>query len=333
MKRLVEHIVKGYLLKEQFTRFLYHYTTLDRLYDICTNDEIFLNNKYRDTREEFNFSEMYYLCLTRTFDIRTGYPSFLGVKPIDGINVRIWFDGDKLNQRFKGKPVDYFYDSPINKRNFFKDNLEQGKKIPKFHSSVETEDRLLSNSPIIKHPKKYMIRIDVLVDPSNDEQMDNLHKLTKTPFWDIMYFHDNPKDFNEKVGFNLQLKDHIYHYNSKNINIKLPSRPYQQQYYALQDFFTWVYILEQVPTDKREEYIIPLLQKFHIEEYKEQALSAKGCDKYTDAYTRNKGYAILANFIRKMNRDIAVSITPLFRYLLKKHGINNVKKMRNGEYD
>jgi DNA-directed RNA polymerase subunit RPC12/RpoP len=213
MKRLVEHIVKGYLLKEQFTRFVYHYTTLDRLYDICTNDEIFLNNKYKDTREEFNFSEMYYFCLTRTFDIRNGFPSFLGVNPIDGVNVRIWFDGDKLNQRFKGKPVDYFYDSPINKRNFFKDNLEQGKKIPKFHSSVETEDRLLSNSPIIKHPKKYMIRIDVLVDPSNDEQMDYLHKLTKTPFWDIMYFHDNQKDFNEKVeniqGFSNVLSSEI----------------------------------------------------------------------------------------------------------------------------
>ena len=185
--------------------------------DICRHDEIILTNKYSNDREEFNFKEMYYLSLTRTFDYRGGYPGFMGVNPIDGFNVRIWFDGDLLNQSFRGKPVDFFRDSYLNKHKIFQKNWDNGTKIPKYHDSIETEDRLLSNKPIIEHVHKYIIRIDVLVDPTHDGMMGKLHTLINTPFWNLLYFYDNAKDFNDKLSFNINLKDYIYNYISTGI--------------------------------------------------------------------------------------------------------------------
>lgn len=161
MKRLVEHIVKGYLLKESLSRIVYHFTDIDSLITILEENKFKLSSCLWQRSETYS-SKLFYFCTTRQFNGNLGY------SPTGG-NIRIHLDGDLLNQNYSGKAIDYWSvkDTSSKQRMVNSDDIYQ--------TEVEGEDRLFSNKSFIDNAIKYIKRIDInlnidVEDGSDDEQ-------------------------------------------------------------------------------------------------------------------------------------------------------------------
>ena len=161
MKRLVEHIVKGYLLKESLSRIVYHFTDIDSLITILEENKFKLSSCLWQRSETYS-SKLFYFCTTRQFNGDLGY------SPTGG-NIRIHLDGDLLNQNYSGKAIDFWS---------VKDTSSKQRMVNAvdiYQSEVEGEDRLFSNKSFIDNAIKYIKRIDInlnidVEDNSDDEQ-------------------------------------------------------------------------------------------------------------------------------------------------------------------
>ena len=198
MINLVEHIVKGYLLKESLSRIVYHYTIIPNLSGILNSNYFQLGNSL-DRGEEYEYqhpTKEFFMSFTRQKHSRLGYSH--------KCNVRLTIDGDLLNNNYEAHPIDYFaYINPNkggkilhNKISPYMDNLQK---------NVEAEDRLFSDKQYIGPVDKYIKRIDILVDdefPLNAEYFDGTSNLEY--IWHILmnfdenysiYVYNNRKDF------------------------------------------------------------------------------------------------------------------------------------------
>lgn len=202
MKRLVEHIVKGYLLKESLSRIVYHFTDIDSLITILEENKFKLSSCLWQKSETYS-SKLFYFCTTRQFNGDLGY------SPTGG-NIRIHLDGDLLNQNYSGKAIEYWSD---------KDTSSQQKMINSnniHQTEVEGEDRLFSNKSFIDNAIKYIKRIDInlnidVEDNSDDEQeyfrRVDLKKIKylckKLGIADKLYIFKTKKDFNNPYSKNI----------------------------------------------------------------------------------------------------------------------------------
>ena len=100
------------LLNERLSSVLYHFTGLYELLEMIQDDAFYLNTSYRGASDDKHSTKKFYMCFTRQVNSRQGYSR--------GKPVRIEFDGDLLNQRFEGKPIDYWGDT-MGKHQFFRD--------------------------------------------------------------------------------------------------------------------------------------------------------------------------------------------------------------------
>lgn len=116
-----------------------------------------------------NNDKMFYLSLSRTGSFKSGYGF--------GFKTRIAFDGNKLRQRYKIIPFDYW--RTHNKKEF------------------EYEDRLVTDNPIIDDINKYILRIDVITDGKFFEKDRILNKLCIKRGIDL-HFYRSEKDL--KLG-------------------------------------------------------------------------------------------------------------------------------------
>lgn len=199
MINLVEHIVKGYLLKESLSSMIYHYTLIPNLssilisecFELSDAEEKGVDNEYQHPTKRF------FMSFTRQKNSRLGYAQER--------NVRLTIDGNLLSSNYEGHPIDYFaYMNPNkggkmlhNKISPYMDNLQK---------QVEAEDRLFSNKRYIKHLERYIERIDILVDedwPLEEEDVLGTTKyrifmayITKFLMKNIQFFvYNNRKDF------------------------------------------------------------------------------------------------------------------------------------------
>lgn len=151
------------LLNEMLSSVLYHFTTLGGMHEIAKTGSIYLNTSYRGLNDNKHKNKKFWFSFTRQYSSKFGYSK--------DKNVRIEFDGDLLNQRFEGKPIDYWGET-MGKQNYFKNPYEYqpNKKIIDYtQSNTESEDRLFSNEPKIDNVYKYIKRIDILIDNSYEE--------------------------------------------------------------------------------------------------------------------------------------------------------------------
>ena len=120
---------------------LFHYTGLSNLINILKSNEFLLTTGMGTNADGELGSSPYYLSCTRTRlgKYHSRYPAISGVL--------LTLDGDKLNQRYKTKPVDYW--GP------------EYRKDAK--GAYEEEDRLFSKLPTIKNARSYILNIDILV--------------------------------------------------------------------------------------------------------------------------------------------------------------------------
>ena len=176
------------LLFEIISDIVYHFTDEEGMEFICKNNKIPLTkcNKYytNDIQNDSLICDTfkYYFSFTRVKNSNVGYGSWRFLNSL--LTVRIQFNGNLLNNNFKGKAVDYF----------------KTKSNTNDLRLVQSEDRLFSNKKIIDNAYKYIERIDVLLNDASDENgikwfNDFIKEMKNTLFSDKIVIFFNKEEF------------------------------------------------------------------------------------------------------------------------------------------
>jgi len=144
---LIEAIQKGYnSLLESVSPIVYHNTNLASAASILKNNKFRLSTSTKDDHE-LNGVKI------RPFYLSTSRIKYGGYSRNRGV-VHLVLDGNKLNQKYKGVPVDYFSITDNNNKRVDRDNIL---------AYDENEDRVLSYKQTIEPASKYIKEIHVLI--------------------------------------------------------------------------------------------------------------------------------------------------------------------------
>lgn len=194
-----EHLIEG------FSRYLYHFCTLDALKNIVSTDSFILSPANgNEIDKKLNKGYNFYMSFTRQHNSNVGYAAWMNrtttYKKTDMmlLNCRITVNGDTLSSQFKGMPVNYHFMK--NARN--KQQQEAGFDDAKIIEIRQSEDRLISNSPIIHGVSKYIERIDILLSRKPNGKFNSLPLntvqliLKNKEFSGKIFVFDNVNDYN-----------------------------------------------------------------------------------------------------------------------------------------
>ena len=140
-------------INEGFSPILYHATNLWSAEKILRDDVFHLTNTIGSENERGFHKEFYYMSFARS--LTSGYNHFQN--PSSGV-VIFKIDGIKLGNRYRGMPVDYWSRWGVKDRNI---EMQRG---------MELEDRLISNTPIVKGAKSYIEEIYLYVGDWDNEE-------------------------------------------------------------------------------------------------------------------------------------------------------------------
>lgn len=144
-------------LSESLSAVVFHNTSLRNLFDIVKSDRFYLTTNLGTSSDQLS-SKFYYLSVSR---IKFG--GYARSMSENGL-VNIVLDGKKLNQRYKGGPVDYWG----------QELRSAGTSAQKLRND-ENEERVLSDDPVITSALNYILSIHVsLVGTEKEPDMDEL---------------------------------------------------------------------------------------------------------------------------------------------------------------
>lgn len=174
------------LITERVSSVVYHFCGVNSCYHICDSNEFILSSVFRGSADsEVNRGAGYYLSLTRQSSHKLGFSRTK--------DVRIQLDGDALNQRYKGGPVDYWGVS-MGKQYYYKKDSGND-YLGKQQSRTENEDRVFSNEPVIPNASRYIVRIDIYLDKRFAHNNILVWRILHTEFRDRVFVYDNMSDF------------------------------------------------------------------------------------------------------------------------------------------
>jgi tetratricopeptide (TPR) repeat protein len=130
------------LLYESLTDTVYHFTITDKLIKILQNDAMNFSTALGSKEDLKNRGKYNFLSFTRSK--MSGFS--------DG-NVKIVFDGRKLNQKYKSIPFDFYQEEKNDKQIYF--------SYINALNSLEQEDRIISNDLEIPNVSKYIKEIHI----------------------------------------------------------------------------------------------------------------------------------------------------------------------------
>jgi len=168
------------LLIESLTDIVYHFTYTSNLSEILKRDAIRFSVSLGSDADLRNRGKFNFLSVTRSK--MSGYKKG---------NVKIVFDGRKLNQKYKSIPIDYWEYSKNEEDWLNKQQYIQSLK------SLEQEDRILSDDTEIPNVSKYIKEIHI---------WDRLEKYTAISVYYAkqrnipVYIYDNEKDFYKQTN-------------------------------------------------------------------------------------------------------------------------------------
>ncbi len=200
MKVVIQKLLREWLINEAASPIVYHFTSVNRLSNILSKNEMFLTPTISSSNEKkMSGNKFYFLSLSRTKSITHGY----GTKFTNPNSVRIKFNGNKLNSKYKIKPIDYW----------------QYPRTKDFMGGIgdEMEDRLMSDKSSIPNINNYIISIDIFIDESGiDGKIISLAKSLGVK----LNFFDNKKDFasgneSKTINPNIKSSDNSDDYNSR----------------------------------------------------------------------------------------------------------------------
>lgn len=192
------------LLLERVSSVVYHCLPLDAMFNIARHGEMLFSTSTNNSDNKLSYGYPYYLSLSRTKTTAVGYANMRmntwqkSNNPEWEFIVRLKFNGDLINTRFKGVPVNYFNTATQGKErldmlNKIKNNEIRGvihkydnlnnlsngdfshekynfdgvdaetKENTMIHLSLEYEDRILSKKREWSDFDKYVDEIDILI--------------------------------------------------------------------------------------------------------------------------------------------------------------------------
>lgn len=292
INRIVEGVVNRFLLNEAMTDIVYHFTSPHAALNICRTNTLNMSECMTRVADTMHNKKLFYLSTTRQFNGTQGYSR--------GYNARIELDGQKLNERFEAKPVNYW-----------------GSRM-----ASEYEDRLFSDEPYITDANKYIRKISLLVEGTyENEYAVAYHCLLFALQNGInVEVYGNIKDFNNPRSTNI-INDKILSMTSLNGVNPLRLEGKNNLIYALNRVIDFCVAFERVEHDKIEHYVSDLLRKYGLVKYISQAIT------YTKEKSRYfRHYLPDVNLSLIRSEDEYNTICNLFRDVLKRNGVRNVRE-------
>jgi hypothetical protein len=181
IEEAVRECLNEQLLNEGSSDILYHFTYISNLFNILKKNELSLTSTIGSKADyNVNKNRFYYLSTTRSKS--SGYKKG---------DVKIVLDGRKIKQNNKITPVDYWQLSK--NRNDYDSESAYSSAL----TSLEQEDRIVSDKPIIENAIKYIIEIHILIDTPNTELM-NIINICKDNNLKL-YLYDNKKNWLNQI--------------------------------------------------------------------------------------------------------------------------------------
>lgn len=273
------------LINEKLTSIIYHYTTIGRLANILKTNAIKLQASVNGNADKIDNNNFFYLSFTRQKSSKLGYSRHK--------NVRICFDGDLLNNNFKGGSYNYWGGS-MGKHYYF-----NKKNIDYFQPNTENEDRLYSKKPIIENIQKYIKRIDILIDL---KRLEDVKTLLDINYNEKIFIYDNNDDFDAQKN-NITWDD-LYQYaknQSFQYNMHLQNEN-QTIIKSLTDIILFILLLE---TDDNSyiENANKLLKQYNLSRFSSQIMPQIK-RKLASYYNISDICENMSNAIKKLHTDI-----------------------------
>lgn len=123
LNNLIKESLDKFLMKEALSSKVYHFTSIKSAFNILKTNEMFCQSSLATSSDDYSDKYKFYISFTRVKSPKEGF----GYNSYKSSSfARIEFDGDKLNNNFSGRPVDYWNnDSLTNKRKYMKDVTNQ----------------------------------------------------------------------------------------------------------------------------------------------------------------------------------------------------------------
>jgi len=241
-------LIKKLLQERASSDVLYHFTKLNNLYGILKTNEFQLNSSLSISPEEYKLSnnKLYYLSTSRT-------PINYYIKNNFKINTAILvLDGNKLNNKYKIKPVDYFSALSVNDKEL-----------------SESEDRILTNDPEIPNAKSYIKEIHIYYEQTK-YIIELINKIILITNNIPIYFYDYENYYktlnkNKSIKFvdivNPDIDDSI---------ITLKNKISEYSINSINDFFNLYLNINKVKNSILKEFIIDTKKffKFNVDDKK-----------------------------------------------------------------
>lgn len=210
------YLNETYLIERTSDR-VFHFTSVEAMLKILGTNTIYFQSSLASTSDNKDRKRLFYFSLSRNKDTNFGFNSGAMSNPTECF-VRIEFDGDALNRRYRIKPIDYWQQKSYAARNDDYGNSLYGKgwnKGRSRHSFFEYEDRIMTNDSEMYPAMKYIRRIDVYIAPNNVP--DNISDLATSK----TFFYDNINEFNRQSD---KVIENIYDYITSNESTFTPKQ-------------------------------------------------------------------------------------------------------------
>lgn len=176
------------LLAESLSSKLYHFTSINALFEILKNNEMFCQSSLAGSADDMDNKYKFYISFSRTKNANEGFGSNYNRNG----SARIEFDGNKLNQRFKGAPVNYWGASVLNNKwnynryasgvqDYYEyDSLSDGEEI----DGEVVDKKKIPSFPTSRSPKYINVNGTIFVKRHHDGEHDKTiaYKYKKTDF-------------------------------------------------------------------------------------------------------------------------------------------------------
>jgi len=298
------------ILSEGISDIVYHFTSLKSCLNILKKNEIYLTMS-SNSSDAYDNKRLFYLSTQRSRSKELGYAGHMGSC------VRIQIDGQKIMNNLTGKPIDY-WGVNMGKQSYYNPNNDStyGKGLTRSrqtHHNFEMEDRIVSYEPSIPDFSKYILRLDIYVDPRTD-------RLENTK---IQKYID---DINKRVNSELQEAALLYTLGSGRLRINT------NVYNSLRDFN---YMTENTINDQMKELYNKSFEGGDTKEYDDtEAYKTSqifmGETKKINVLRELFNVLTLGEIYRTEDKDKIIATT-LKKYNLSKY-INKVRKEMSGRW-
>lgn len=178
------------LLLEGMTDVVYHFTHISSLQNILDEDKFNISTNI-GSPADLNTSKGKFFFFSTTRSKKSGFTKG---------NVKIVLNGQKLNQRYKSFPMDYWnYSTNPKDWGDVENNPRDRAAYKQALQSKELEDRIVTDKPTIDNASKYILALHVLLDDyttSYTKKSSIIHMINTAKEKNLpMYFYDNKENW------------------------------------------------------------------------------------------------------------------------------------------